>query len=354
LTDFLNRIQEISLVNIDKLNGNPSLLRTKSNHYDLQETKVIESGLKTNYMINMLGSNFDTEAKAPKWEKFISEIVSNNLEYAGFLQRLIGYILSGYTVEQCLFILIGTGANGKTVFTETIKNLLGTYANMADKKLLAKNGKGADKEISNLIGKRLVILNELDSDTKIRIDTFKKITGSDSLCFEFNKQHVEFQNTAKIFILSNTFPDIQDYTYATWRRIKILPFNNQFDGENRDLFLIEELKNELPGILNWAIKGYKLWREEGYLRDPEIVIKAKQDVLYKLDPVALFIDEKCNLNESAKCSSAELYSAYKEWCKDDIQPFASNKFGTILSTKGFKQIRLTDGNRGYSGLSLKD
>jgi putative DNA primase/helicase len=224
LTDFLNRIQEISLVNIDKLNGNPSLLRTKSNHYDLQETKVIESGLKTNYMINMLGTNFDTEAKAPKWEKFISEIVSNNLEYAGFLQRLIGYILSGYTVEQCLFILIGTGANGKTVFTETIKNLLGTYANMADKKLLAKNGKGADKEISNLIGKRLVILNELDSDTKIRIDTFKKITGSDSLCFEFNKQHVEFQNTAKIFILSNTFPDIQDYTYATWRRIKILPF----------------------------------------------------------------------------------------------------------------------------------
>jgi len=347
LTQFLLKIDKIE---IDSVNNASDCVNAKNGYFGLTQNKILEFD-KNSYMISSLGTLYDPKAKAPIWEKFILDIASNNEEYAHFLQKVVGYCLTNLNVEQCGFFLVGTGANGKTVFAEILKTLFGSFSVVIDKQILLKESKKSLKEHVNLIGKRIAILNELDDNAKIKIDTFKRLTGGDTIGFEHAKKYIEFNNKAKMFILTNTFPQIDDITLALWRRIKILPFENEFIDESRNLFLIEELKQELPGILNWAIQGYNNWKTENGLGKCKIVDEKHEEYHNNADDLFSFIGERCTTQEGEKCFSCLLYDAYKSWCKhNQIEPFGQNKFGTMLIARGFKPTRMSNGERGYIGI----
>lgn len=337
----------------DELVGKPYIINTQNVQLNLKESvPIVESPLLYDNYFN-IDVEYDANAQCPIWLGFIDKITLKNKQFAKYLQKIVGYCLTGSNVEQCVFILYGLGSNGKTIFVEILKQLFGAYSTVVSKKLLQGKGKSCDTELLNLIGKRIAIVNELEAQTEIKTDFFKKLVGLDTLGFQVNKQHVEFRNKAKIFMITNFLPIFSDYSKATTRRIKILPFENTFEGQNRNLFLMEDLQKELSGILNWAIEGYKLWEQEG-LQEPKFLIDFKKDYINQMDPLGFFLDETCDFDVQNTCESSVLFDEYQKWCTNqNIKPMARNKLGTELVMRGVSAIRLTGGARGYKGLQLK-
>jgi putative DNA primase/helicase len=283
----------------------------------------------------------DPEATCGRWNRFLDVIMDGNQDLVGFLQRAIGYALTGDTSEQCLFVLHGRGANGKSTFLEVIRKMLGDYAlKMDSSSLLAGKNRSVSNDIARLRGARFVSATEIDASERMAEALVKELTGGDTLVARFlYRENFEFTPTFKLFMAVNHLPDIQGRDHAIWRRIRLIPFEVTILEGDRDPRLPARLCEELPGILNWALEGCLEWQEDG-LEIPDEVRTATDSYRTDMDFVGRFIGEQCSEDPTARIRVTRLWNAYEDWCeRNNEEPVARRAFNANLGDRGYQKRR---------------
>jgi putative DNA primase/helicase len=283
---------------------------------------------------------YDPNADCPKWKAFLQRIFNNNERLIRFVQRAVGYSLTGSTREQCLFFLYGTGANGKSTFLEVIRALLGDYAVTAEFSTFVADRKSSVRnDIARLHSARLVTAIEVGEGKRFAEELIKTLTGGDTVAARFlYREFFEFKPRFKVWLAANYKPEIRGTDYAIWRRIRLIPFTVTIPPEEQIPNLAEQLKEELSGILNWALEGLRDWLANG-LQPPPEVTEATEAYRAEMDIVGLFVQDACVTDPKAVTPSKTLYEAFREWCAENgYEPFGQTAFGRRLAAKGFSHI----------------
>ncbi len=316
------------------------LLNLENGTYDLKEGKL-RGHRWSDYITKSCRIAFNEYAECPLWLKFLDRIMAGDKDMITFLQLMVGYALTGDISEQALFILFGSGSNGKSTFIETIAALLGDYAvNTPVETLLVKRSEGIPNDIARLKGGRLVYAVEAEQNRRLAESLVKQLTGGDSVTARFlHAEFFSFNPEFKIFLATNHRPIIRGADHAIWRRIHLIPFSIKIPEADQDKYLKEKLKKELPGILNWALEGYAVWQQNG-LCYPEKVQNATKEYKSKMDILADFLSDCCEINVSDETKSSAIYARYRQWAEDNGEKVMSQKkFSMLLEERDFQKER---------------
>jgi putative DNA primase/helicase len=235
--------------------ADPMLLNLLNGTLDLRSCELRPHS-RDDLITKLAQVEFNPDAKAPTWERFLNEIMEGDRDRIGFLQRWSGYSATGNTSEHKLLLAYGLGANGKSTFTETLRQAYGDYALQADfSTFLESKGNGIRNDIARLAGARLVCAIESDAGKRMGETVVKHLTGGDTVAARYlYSEHFEFRPTFKLWLATNHRPKIIGTDEAIWRRIALVPFEVVIPPEKRDRALLEKLEAEAPGILNWALE----------------------------------------------------------------------------------------------------
>jgi putative DNA primase/helicase len=336
--------------------------------FDLNTFELIKHDIKDHHS-KITPFEYNPKAQCLNWIKFLDRIFKARKDkdlIISFLQRAVGYTLTGSTKEQAMFLLWGSGANGKSVFIDVIRSMMGEYGCTTDSSTFTVSKSGSDGgrargDIARLNGARMVCSSENSPDCRLDEQLIKNLTGSDKITARFLYQEAfEFYPKFKIWWAFNHQPQIYDTTNSIWRRIKLIPFEETIPDNEQDPNLSEKLKLEIPGIFNWAVQGLKNYNEYG-LMAPEAVSTATKEYREDQDILHEFIvdfcespDDKDPFGKSYDVKAKDLYEAYKSWntWNGDEKPMNSTKFGNLLKDRGLKKDRKTDGVH-YYGIRIK-
>ena len=307
---------------------------------------------------------YEPEALCEQWERFLYQIQDVYHQPAeadnivNFMQRSLGYALTGSTKEQCLFILWGGGANGKSTLLNTVKKLLGNYALQTPTETLLAKTKGGEipADVARLDGPRLVTASEVDRGRRLGESLVKELTGRDTVSARFlYGEYFDFIPQFKLFLSTNHKPHIRGTDNAIWRRIQMIPFKVQFSDEQQDKELPEKLQAEGPGILAWLVRGCLSWYQEG-LGVPEEVKAATAEYRAEMDLLRDFLDSCCVIGPDLSATADTLYKAYVSWAEDqgltDKERLKQRGFGLALTERGFERDRTTHGRHLRHGIGL--
>jgi len=300
----------------------------------------------------------------PRWSKFLLDAMGGDAELVAYLQRVVGYTLTGLTDEQCLFFLWGPGSNGKTTFLETLAALMGEYAGACSfESFLAKDVSGIRNDLAALQGKRLAYAEEPKQGARLDAGTVKQITGGGKIQARFLfREYFEFQPAHKLFLAANFQPAVDDPSEGFWRRIRLVPWRQQYRTSETqpahwpaaNKSLARELREELPGIMRWAIQGALLWQKHG-LAEPKALRDEAQAWREAEDTLGNFLAERCVVAEGASVGSAELYIAYQSFAlSNGFHPMNNQRFPGQLEIRLLGRAEKKRGKRGYDwrGLGL--
>ncbi len=318
-------------------------------------TGEVEAARPQNYMtLGTAVAPAPGETSAPRWTAFLEEITAGNEDLQSYLQRWIGYCLTGSIREHAFVFGHGGGANGKGVFVNTIKGILGDYAcTIPTEMLMVSQSERHPTELARLRGVRFVVGSETEEGKRWAESKLKALTGGDPLAARFMRQDFfEFDPRFKLFIVGNHRPSLRGVDEAMRRRLHLVPFGVTIPEERRDPYLPDKLKHEWSAILRWAIEGCLLWQREG-LRAPATVKEATTEYLDTENAFSLWIEECADEDPSAWETSGSLYNSWKQWAEAAGEFVGSQKrLARELQKRGYQQKRGSDGSRGYMGLRL--
>jgi putative DNA primase/helicase len=287
-----------------------------------------------------------------RWLHFIDQATGSDKALAAYLQRVAGYMLTGETSEQAMFFLYGTGANGKSVFVSTLAGIMGDYSGVAPIEALTESRtERHPTELAMLRGRRLVTAVETEQGKNWAEGRIKALTGGDRIAARFMRQdYFDFQPDFKLLVAGNHKPNLRTVDEAISRRFQLIPFNVTVPASQREADLVDRLKTERPGILQWMIDGCLMWREQG-LSPPEAVVGATRAYLESEDSVGSWIEECCLVEGSA--SLANLYRSWSGWARSKGEIPETNKWlSKMLEARGFERRKIDKGVV-FRGLSLQ-
>lgn len=327
----------------EELDSDPLLAACQNGVIDLTNGRFHKPN-PGDHITRQFGTYYDPAALCPRWERFLDEITDGDGELIEFLQRSVGYSLTGSMKEQVFLFLHGTGANGKSVFIETIRALLGGYSSRASESLFEAKGPPRDSrvELAELPGIRVLFVSETSQGGRLNERLVKDITGGDALRAEAKYQSgFRFSPQFKVWIVGNYAPRVDGVDHGIWRRVRLVPFNVTFEGDRKDPHLVETLQAELPGILRWAVDGAVKWHRSG-LNLPECVKLATNAYRDDQDLLADFITEHLERAPDGMACKTAVYSRYREWCQDEglNHPQSAKQLCRQLKQRG-----MTDGGR---------
>lgn len=338
----------------EELDRDPWLLTCLNGTLDFR-TGMLLPHHREDFITKLAPVAYDSKAESQLWVEFLDRIMAANPKLISFLQRAIGYSLTGETSEQCMFILHGSGANGKSTFLQTIAFVLGDYAMSTPTETLLVKQKGAiSNDVARLKGARFVTASEAEAEQRLAESLIKQMTGGvDMISARFlHQEFFDFTPSHKIYLGTNHKPVIRGTDHAIWRRIRLVPFEVTIPESERDKNLFQKLKNEADGIFAWAVQGCLLWRKHG-LGEPEEVRTATDNYREEMDTLAEFIKDRCVLRPGAKISRKELFDAYAAWCQENGQAQVNSRsFAAGMRDKGYKDCRTGKGARGWDGIDL--
>lgn len=318
-------------------------------------TGVLEGHDPTLYLSKMTLCEYTDKSDCPRWETFLSDIFAGDQELIHYIQKAVGYSLTGSTAEQCAFFCYGTGRNGKSTFLDTISAMLGDYAvNIQPETIMIRHnaGNGANSDIARLKGARFVTSVEPNEGMKLNEGLVKQLTGGDKVTARYQYgSEFEFTPEFKLWMGTNHKPIIRGTDTGIWRRVHLIPFTVTIPEHKVDKHLGHHLRAELPGILRWAVEGCLMWQREG-LKKPKAVEEAVKEYRGEMDVVAAFLDACCVVG-SGREKTTDLYQAYTQWADENNEyKMSSRKFGQELA----KRFERTKGNGAYyyNGLTLTD
>lgn len=218
------------------------------------------------------GADYQVDTQYPLWKQFLADVFAPHPEIIPYLQRAVGYTLTAETREDCVFVLVGGGCNGKSTLIGILHSILGQYGGLAEMDtFLASNGTALREDIADMRGRRLVSAQEPNLDRRFAEGTLKWVSGGDRLRARRLYEHAqEFQPSHKLWLAVNRLPGLRKHDDAAWRRLHIIPFDVCFT-KNTNREMKADLQREISGILNWAIQGCLLWQRGGLGSTPSIV-----------------------------------------------------------------------------------
>jgi P4 family phage/plasmid primase-like protien len=290
----------------------------------------------------------------PLWLEFLATVTGGDRELQAYLRRVVGYCLTGSTAEHALFFLYGTGANGKSVFVNTVAAILGDYAAVAPMDLLmAVKSDRHPTEMAGLRGARLVTATETEEGGRWAESKLKALTGGDPISARFmHRDFFEFVPQFKLIVAGNHKPAIRNVDEAMRRRLHLIPFTVTIAPAHRDKKLADKLIGERDGILSWAVEGCLEWRRQG-LAPPATVVAATDEYFEAEDAFGRWIEECCERSSSDREAGALLFGAWKLWADANGEFVGSTKrFSETLRARGFEAYRDRQ-TRGFRGIRLR-
>ena len=317
---------------------------------------VLNHAKRENYRITQIPLIYSKKSKAPRFMEFLNEIFENDPEIENKVQlvlEMMGYCLLSTTEFERFFILIGPGANGKSVLMDILASLIGS------KNVCAVQPDQFENKFqrAHLHGKLLNLVTELPIGSKMA-DAQLKAISSGELSTAENKfsDPFDFRPYATCVFGTNHLPHTRDFSDALSRRAIIIPFNRVFAVEEQDRRLKEKLCEELPGILNLALEGLNRLFQQQDFTDIQEVVEAKLEWQLECDQAAQFVDEECLIGQDLEIKSSSLFQAYEFWARDaGIKKTLGRKnFTSRLRRFGVIPKRGAHGVRMLNGVDIKE
>jgi putative DNA primase/helicase len=331
----------------------PFVLNLLNGTLDLR-TGQLRPHRQTDMLTRLASVVFDPDATCPGWDRFLARVLPD-LDVRRFVQRFIGYCLTGDVSEQVLAFLHGLGANGKSVLLDVLLALLGDYACRAAPDLvLAKQGEAHPTEIADLEGRRLAVCSEIEQGRAWAESLIKRITGDTTITARrMGQDFYTFQATHKLVIAANSRPTVRGTDEGIWRRMRLVPFNLTIPPAERDRGLVARLvEQESSGILTWAVAGCLAWQREG-LGAAAAVDAATAEYREEQDVLGLWIDEECVVSPGIFGATTALYNSFKAWCeRTGRHEWSREAMRARLAERPGITARNTKAARGFDGIGL--
>jgi putative DNA primase/helicase len=342
-------------IQVGRLDQNPWLLNCQNGTLDLKTGKLRQPRQK-DYITKLCPTPYDPAAKCPTWNQFLLQVFDGNLELIGYLQRLLGYGITGDVREQILPVFWGEGSNGKSTLVNAGMHVLGTdYGGSPPRELFSvSKTERHPTQLMTLHGKRLAAAQETDAGAKLNEALIKHLTGGDTVTARgMYENFTSFSPTHKLILSTNHKPQVLGTDHAVWRRLKLIEFKVRFEGNQVDKKLLDKLKAEAPGILAWMVRGCVEWQRSG-LREPACVQIATRSYRVEQDVFGTFLQECCEFGDDYVVGATELYQAFQEWSPEN--GMTTTAFGLELGKRGFVKDHFTTGphpgRRLWKGLRL--
>ncbi|QLH52772.1 MAG: hypothetical protein CH6_0081 [Candidatus Kapaibacterium sp.] len=300
---------------------------------------------------------YDPKAECPTWLAALDMYFNGNQELIEFVQKICGLSLCGAHLEEIIVFLYGTGANGKSIFVNTIRYIYGEYASLLPiEALITQRFDDSKKsEIASLVGARFVVTTEIPINKHLNEATVKMLTGGDAVKVRNLYQNFfTFEPTFILWIFGNHKPEIKGADNGIWRRMVLIPFEQTIPPEKRlpQSVILEQLKGEAPGILTWIVNGWKKYIDEG-LKIPKIVATATSNYKDDQDLLFDFFNDSIVIDKDGKEKGTDLYEAYTKWCEEHKEhPIGKKTFFRLLEEKGFPCTKDRKQQKVFIGLSL--
>lgn len=310
---------------------------------------------KRDYFITKFSPiEYTDNADCPLWQKFLDDIFGRDKDLIRYIQKAVGYSMTGDTSEQCVFFLYGTGRNGKSTFLDVLREIFGDYvSNIQPETIMVKNsmGNGINSDIARLKGARMVTTVEPNEGVRLNEGLIKQLTGDDAVTArKLYGNEFEFKPEFKLWMATNHKPIIRGTDDGIWRRIHMIPFTVQIPVDKVDRQLKSKLEREYPAILRWAVEGCLLWQREG-LKQPLAVLDMTREYRREMDVISGFLDDRCEVGEGFSAKSSELYAAYSAWCEANTEFKMSNTKFSVEMEKRFSKVAKKTGKY-FLGLKL--
>lgn len=358
---MIEEARSVYPVRITEFDADPYIFNCQNCTLDLKDF-TMHAHKPEDFLSKISNVNFDKDAKCERWESFVKEVMQDDIETAKYLQKSLGYALTGDTSEECFFILYGaTTRNGKGTSMETIIHLLGDYGKTAQPESIAQkqtsNSGSPTEDIARLKGARFVNMSEPDKGLRLNSALVKQLTGGDTVTARFLHQNsFEYRPEYKLFINTNHLPKVGDDSVFSSGRVKLIPFERHFEENEQDKGLKVFFKNpeNISGIFNWCVEGLKLMRDEG-LQSPPKVIEATKQYREDSDTVGLFVKECLVKDVSRRTLLKAVYADYFKWCTEyGYSPLGSRNLSSELRRRGMNIDRAQANKFFLFGYYLED
>lgn len=306
------------------------------------------------YLTKMTAVEYSENADCPRWLAFLDDIFRGDKDLIRYVQKAVGYSLTGSTTEQCAFFLYGTGRNGKSTFIDIIRDIFGDYAaNIQPETIMVRSNQSTaiNSDIARLKGARIVTSVEPNEGVRINEGLLKQLTGDDTVTArKLYGDEFEFKPEFKLWMATNHKPVIRGTDTGIWRRIHMIPFTVQIPEEKIDRRLKYKLSAELTGIFRWAVEGCLLWQKEG-LKMPRAVLEEVREYRREMDVISAFVEDKCTVGKGLSVKSSQLFAEYLNWAEQNNEyRMSSTKFGMELA-KRFEKVKTRSGAY-FNGINL--
>lgn len=296
-----------------------------------------------------------SDQKTPIYKQFLDEITQGDQSFQRYLQQIAGYCLTGDIREHALFFVYGGGGNGKSVFVNVLKDILGSYAQTAAMETFtATKYDRHPTELARLVAARFVTASETESGRAWAESRIKQLTGGDPVAARYMRQDFfEYMPQFKLVFIGNHAPILSSVDQAERRRFQIIPFN--FKPKTPDKALPQKLKQEYGGILQWMINGCLDWQRHGLIV-PEIVRQETQNYFSEQDLFSQWLCECTKKSVLGGEPTARLFASWSNWAKSNGQdPGKNTTLVEKLIRAGYVSTKHTPGHhekRGFKGIQL--
>lgn len=342
-----------------RLDAEDMVLGVQNGVIELGDTTQFRDGRPEDLIARQAGTEWHSgDAACPMWGQFLQQ-VQPDPDVRHWLQKFVGYCLTGKTSEQIFVVMHGHGANGKSVMVEILKRLLGSYAQTVQFSTFTERDPNAIRnDLASLDKARLVVASEGPEGARLDEGVVKQVTGEDAITARFlHREFFTYTPRFKVVLVTNHKPVISGTDHGIWRRVVLVPFPVTIPKEKQDKWLLDKLTAELPGILAWAIDGFHAWREQGLGDLPQALSMANSEYRQNSDILGMWLEDRCRIDTSPQshlfATSSELYKSYEGWALDmGHRPMSSTSLGNRLRERGLTQSKAR-GGRGWRGITLK-
>lgn len=337
-------------VTSDQLDADNFLLGVRNGVIDLR-TGIRRDEKRADWITRSARVEHDPHATAPEWMEFLSRTMNGNQDLIDFLQTLAGYCLTGDTREQKFFFFYGSGANGKSTFLNTLRELLGRYGVQARTEVLMQTKGGTQAhghtaDIMPLIGARLAAANETEEGQRLAESLIKQVTGGEPIMVRspYGRDSALVLPQFKVLMAGNYRPIIRGTDHGIWRRLVCVPFTVTIPDDQQDKQLMNKLRLEFSGILNWALEGCLRWQAQGLVLPP-ILQAERKAYMTEMDVLQRWLDECCVAIPGHDWAVRGAYSTFNSWAKDGGYGVVSEtRFAQQITEKGYPRVKKRSGS----------
>jgi putative DNA primase/helicase len=348
----------------EQFDQRPWLFNCQNGTLDLQSGQLFDHDPK-DYITQVAACDYDPDAQSDEWERFMDWVTVGRADLREYIQRALGYALTGLTREKAFWFAYGPqGDNGKTTLLEAVLHAVGDYGcSVGVETLLGGREGSVSNDLAALNGKRFAIASEPDEGKTFRVGRLKQLTGSDTIKARFlNREFFEYKPVLKLWIAANNRPAVPESGDATWERFKVVPFDNHVSKADRDGALGERLRKAAPAILAWLVQGCQTWQEAGGLAEPECMRAETADYRAAEDPFSAWLADECDVSDPNAWTDTKdtLLPAFRRFCDEGGYMIGARRPGELTATQfhtlAKKQgltVRARNTGRGLMGVRLK-